>query len=204
MWRAVRTLPASLGHMAVGTLGREAATDMSLACSHITLGAWEIMHTSSFFTGPGYQDLGLLALRVLLGVFFVLARFRWLYDPSRPDSPWLNAGRHEHLRWKLCYCGYGQHPLLVAFVACVEISAGCAIVLGLLTELALMGLMSILLFATWCTAKEKVCAQNPVDTIDYVSCYLWRVEGVYIGICAVLLLNGPGFFSLDHALGLAQ
>src|ERR1700692_2305274 len=156
------------------------------------------MQASIFFTGPGYHDLGLLVLRVMLGVFFVLARFRWLYDPSRPLSPWLNAGRHEHLRNKLCYCGYGSHPLLVAFVAVTEISAGCAIIVGLLTELALMGLMSVLLFATWCTAKEKVCAQNPVDKVDYVSCYLWRVEGVYIAICGVLLLNGPGLYSLDH------
>jgi uncharacterized membrane protein YphA (DoxX/SURF4 family) len=162
------------------------------------------MQATLLLTGPGYHDLGILVLRIILGTFFILARFRWLYDPSRPQQPWLNAGRHEHFIKRLCTCGYGGHPYLCAFVAMTEILAGGAIIVGLLTELALMGLMSVLLFATWCTAWEKICAQNPVDKVDCISCYLWRVEGVYIAICAVLLLNGPGLFSLDYWLGLAR
>jgi uncharacterized membrane protein YphA (DoxX/SURF4 family) len=148
-------------------------------------------------SGIGYPDVASLLLRVLLGTFFILARFRWFYDPSRPDDPWFNALRHKHLRWKLCSCGYYDHPLLVGFVACVEVSAGFAVVFGLLTMLATLGLLAVLLFATFCTAKEKVCEQKPVDCIDCVSCYLWRVEGVYITIAFALLAMGPGNLSLD-------
>lgn len=158
------------------------------------------MNVTQFLTGPHYYDLGTLLLRLVLGVFFVLARFRWVYDPSRPQEPWLNAARHSHLINRLCTCGYGNHAAMSAFVATVEISAGLAVIFGLLTELALLGLLCVLSFGTYCTAYEKVEQQNPVDDVDCVSCYLWRVEGVYIIIGIVLLLSGPGMYSLDHWL----
>lgn len=144
-------------------------------------------------------DLTMLVLRLLIGVFFVLARFRWFYDPSRPDNPWFNKARHEHLRWKMCYCGYPKW--FAPFVATAEVSAGLGVIVGLLTPLAAAGLLTITIVATLCTAKEKVCEQNPADKLDYVSCYLWRVEGLYIAIAALIVLNGGGRWSLDHLLG---
>lgn len=151
------------------------------------------------------DDIVLLLLRLVLGVFFVLARFRWFYDPSNATAAkrmtgrahWFPTWRHRHLEWKLCSCGYSRHPVLSGAVACVEVSAGCALVLGLLTQPAAFGLLVILLFATWCTARAKVMEQEPVDRIDVVSCYLWRVEGVYITIAVCILLAGGGRFALD-------
>ncbi len=142
-------------------------------------------------------DYAAFILRQVLGWFFVLARFRWFYDPERYPRV-LNADRHKHLAWKLCDCGYGYHPALSCIVACVEVSAGVALIVGLLMNLAVLGLLGVLLFATWCTAKQKVLEQKPVDCIDCVSCYLWRVEGVYIAIAVVLLILGPGYLSLDY------
>lgn len=155
------------------------------------------MNAVTFATGLGSQDLAVLILRLLLGTFFVLARFRWVYDPSRPLDPWFNTARHKHLVQRLCTCGYSPNPYLSGFVACVEISAGMAIIVGLLTLPATMGLLSVLLFGTYCTARVKVCEQLPVDKIDCVSCYLWRVEGVYIAIAIAILALGPGHYSLD-------
>lgn len=148
-------------------------------------------------TGLDFPDVALFVLRVVLGVFFVLARFRWFFDPSRPEQEWLNSARHKHLRAKLCSCGYSEHPLLSGTVATIEVSAGLALIAGLLTMPAAFGLFCILVFATYCTGKGKVAEQNPVDCIDCVSCYLWRVEGVYIMIAACILLLGPGRLSLD-------
>lgn len=146
-------------------------------------------------------DLTLLILRLILGVFFVLARFRWFYDPSQPvGARFLNIARHKHLAWKLCTCGYGLHPVLAGFVASVEVLAGLGVTMGLLTPLSTLGLMSVLTFATLCTAKTKVMEQHPVDDIDCVSCYLWRVEGVYLAIALAILLGGPGKYSLDYLL----
>lgn len=150
--------------------------------------------------GLNYPDFASLLLRVILGAFFVLARFRWVYDPSRPEQPWFNCQRHQHLRWKLCTCGYSTNIGLACLVASIEILAGCAVVVGLLSTLATAGLFGVLLFATICTASGKIAEQNPVDCVDKVSCYLWRVEGVYITIALVLLLTGPGKFSLDYLL----
>lgn len=147
--------------------------------------------------GMNLPDLASLLLRQLVGWFFILARFRWFFDPSRLDDPFFNSKRHEHLVQKLCTCGYGYHPTLTGLVACVEVLAGGALVIGLLTNLALVGLLGVLLCATFCTGKTKVLEQGPVDCIDCVSCYLWRVEGVYIAIVLALLCMGPGAVSLD-------
>ena len=155
------------------------------------------MQTPNLMFGLGNQDAALLVLRLCLGLFFVLARFRWAFDPSRPEDPWFNQLRREHLSWKLCTCGYSKRLVLSCFVACVEISAGIGVVMGLLTVLSAFGLLSILLPATFCTAKTKVLEQHPVDAVDCVSCYLWRVEGVYIAIAVCVMLLGPGAYSLD-------
>jgi uncharacterized membrane protein YphA (DoxX/SURF4 family) len=152
---------------------------------------------SVLVTGFDMPDVVSLLLRVLLGAFFILARFRWFYDPSRPNMPWMNDKRHEHMILRLCTCGYGTHPAIAAFVACVEVSAGVALIIGLLTIPATLGLLGVLLFATFCTAYQKVCEQGPVDCIDCVSCYLWRVEGVYIAIAFSILAMGPGAYSID-------
>lgn len=146
-------------------------------------------------------NIALLLLRVVLGLFFVIYRFRWIYDPTSKTSPWLNSIRHQHLEAKLCSCGWGMHPALAGFVALVEISAGLGVMFGLLTQAAAFGLMTILIVATSCTAKAKIKVQNggkgPEDRIDVVSCYLWTVEPIYILIAFVILLLGPGSYSLD-------
>lgn len=156
------------------------------------------MNYAVLVTGLSAYDAASLVLRLVIGVFFVLARFRWFYDPSRPLQPLLNTTRHKHMVERLCTCGYGSHPVMSAFVACIEVSAGMALIVGLLTVVATLGLMGVLLFATFCTAKQKVAEQQPVDCIDCVSCYLWRVEGGYIAVCACILLLGPGAYSLDR------
>lgn len=155
-----------------------------------------------FLSGGAAPDFLIAFVRVTLGVFFVLARFRWFWDPSRSPSCWFNPARHQHLAQRLCTCGYGLHPFLSGLVACIEVSAGFALIFGLLSTLATMGLTGVLLFGTWCTARTKVLEQNPVDPVDCVSCYLWRVEGIYLAMAFGLLFSGPGRFSLDYALGL--
>jgi uncharacterized membrane protein YphA (DoxX/SURF4 family) len=178
----------------------------------------------TLLAGTGSPDLALLALRFILGGFFVLARFRWVYDPcratldvAREGEPhrikegepnpygwhggrWFNAYRHQHLTWKLCSCGWGSHPCLAGFVALVEIFGGAAVVVGLLVPLASFGLLVLTLFATLCTARAKVARQEPVDGIDCASCYLWLVEPHLIIGAMVLMLCGAGRFSVDALL----
>jgi uncharacterized membrane protein YphA (DoxX/SURF4 family) len=147
-------------------------------------------------------DVVALADRVALGGFFILARFRWVYDPSRPQDAWFNTERHKHLVWKLCTCHYPANPQLAAFVAMTELAAGAGVLFGLLTNLAALGLLGTLVFATACTARAKVLEQGPVDVLDVVCDYLWRVEGLYILLAASVFLMGGGAYSLDAIVSL--
>lgn len=147
------------------------------------------------------EAAALFLARFVLGFFFVSYRFRWFFDPTPKDgvevcSPY----RHLKLREKLCHCGWGMSPALAAFVAVAELAAGIGVIFGIMTTLSSLGLLLILLVATLCTAKEKTFRQNPVDKIDIVNCYLWNPEPVYIVLAVVVLVFGPGWFSLDTFL----
>lgn len=155
-------------------------------------------------------DLAPFALflnRITLGLFYVLARFRFFYDPSKPtwsgtntrigNQRWLNKQRHESLTNKMAHCGFKKHPRVWAWsAALIEVGGGLWLILGVFPAFAAFGLLVLTLFATRCTAKAKVFEQNPVDCIDICSCYLWRVEGLYIIMALIVVLGGPGAFVL--------
>lgn len=166
---------------------------------------------------PHSADLAALVLRVVLGSFFLLARFRIIWDPSlHLDTPqghhsvyvkdlkmtfdetsqWFPHWRWAHLRWKVSKCGYPAW--LTPLVAVTELAGGFGVLMGFLTPIALLGLLVTLAFATLCTARGKIAEQCPVDLVDCVCCYFWRVEGIYIAMCLSLLMTGPGKLSLDY------
>jgi uncharacterized membrane protein YphA (DoxX/SURF4 family) len=146
------------------------------------------------------DDLASLILRCIVGVFFLLARFRYVYDPSINPS-WFASVRHMSLQNKMRKCGLNFMPRLWAEVTAYgELAGGLGLIVGLLTPLAAIGLLVILLPATACTAAEKINRQAPVDGIATVECYLWTPEPLYIALCVAILLLGPGAFSLDHYL----
>lgn len=158
------------------------------------------MDVSSFLTqGLVGHDVALLIVRVLLGAFFVLARFRWFYDPSRPEH-FLNHARHTHLSEKLATCGFGNHPTVAALVATIEVGAGLFLIVGLLTSLAAFGLIAILLGACACSTREKTMRQQPVDGVQVAEDVLWTVEPLYLLLAVALFLAGGGAISLDAFL----
>lgn len=174
--------------------------------------------------GLNLVDAAMLVARIALGLFFVLARFRFFYDPAGGARlPWITANklpgltqdqqiaynwrkwfnprRAHSLTTKLMYCGCTIKPSLQAWIAAaVEVLAGIGLIVGLLTVPSALALLVVLLVATRCTAKEKVCEQNPCDKLDVVCAYLWRVEGLYIALAVIILLGGPGAYSLDYLI----
>lgn len=150
--------------------------------------------------GYGAHDAVAFLLRLVLGGFYVLARFRFFWDPSRSPSI-CNPQRHESLIRKMQHCGWCSMPYFWAcFVAGAEVLGGAALVLGFLTVPAAIGLLLVTTVATYCTARDKVMEQHPVDLVDCVSCYLWRVEGLYIALALGIILLGPGKWSVDYWL----
>jgi uncharacterized membrane protein YphA (DoxX/SURF4 family) len=169
-------------------------------------------------SGLDLTDIALFINRVILGGFFILARFRFFYDPSKPgregvwgydlhwrfitttpSQRWFNADRRKSLHNKLSYCGF-KHPAWVWVVAITEVGAGILLISGLFTALAGLCLLVLTLRASVCTARTKVFEQNPCDPLDVCACYLWRVEGLYIVMSAVCVLAGPGSFALSEVL----
>jgi len=68
------------------------------------------------------HSASLLAVRLALGGFYVLARFRFFYDPSKPmGARLLNPDRYEHLKWKMEFCHYPR--VIGPYVAAVEVLA---------------------------------------------------------------------------------
>lgn len=135
------------------------------------------------------ENVMVWALSLTVGVFFILARFRFFYDPSKPvGTRWINQTRHESLAHKMVVCGINRAPVAWSwFVAIVEVVGGLMLVLDWYRWVGAALLLCILIRATICTAKQKVCEQNPVDKLDMVCCYLWRVEGLYIVMTALIL-----------------
>lgn len=150
-----------------------------------------------FFRHADMADVSLLFSRLLLGTFFILARFRWVYDPSQMEAPWFNQHRHEHLVEKLEYCGLKNGKFWAPIVAYIELSAGAGVLVGFITPIASLGLLAILIRATLCTGKEKTMRQNPIDKLDVCSCYLWCPEPIYIAVAFSILSMGAGRYSLD-------
>jgi len=152
--------------------------------------------------GLGSISVAALLARLTLGSFFVLARFRSFYDPSKPKGcRAFNGERFGSLRRKLCACGFQRGLVFWTWVtAIVEVGGGLALIVGFLTTVAAIGLLVLTLRATMCTAWQKISEQNPVDSIDCIACYLWRVEGIYIALAVLIVLLGPGAYSLDALL----
>lgn len=147
--------------------------------------------------GLNLLDTALLFNRVVLGLFFVLARFRWFYDPHHG---WFSHIRLWSLRMKCEKCGFGNTFWIPALVAISEVFAGFALIAGFLTVFAAMGMLIVLLVASFCVTPEKTLRQNPVDQVDVASCYLWTPEPLYITMAIITILCGAGVYSVDFAL----
>jgi len=119
----------------------------------------------------GKGAIALLALRLVAGPAFVLHgwpkiqnAFGWMGDAV---PGWLQA--------------------LAAFA---EFGGGIAILVGLLTQLAALGIACVMLFAIFMVHLPKGDAFVGQDGS-------WELPAVYLAIMVALMLRGAGSFSLD-------
>lgn len=121
---------------------------------------------------------GLLILRIVAGLALMFHGFGKILTPME----WMDAES-------------GVPGFLQALAAISEFGGGMAWILGLLTPLASLGLACTMAVAVWTHAVilgDPFVPQGPGGSYELAS--------IYFCIAVLLLLSGPGRFSLDRAI----
>ncbi len=127
----------------------------------------------AFVRGPG--AVGLLLFRLVVGAAFILHGWPKIQNPFG----WMGASAD-------------MPGVLQALAAVAEFGGGAALVLGLLTPLAALGIA-----CTMATAIYKVHWNDPFVAVGKPS---KELAAVYLAAALLFLLLGPGVLSLDALL----
>jgi putative oxidoreductase len=149
------------------------------------------MHAFLFIT-QGVQDpnAALTLNRVALGVFFAITGYHKLF----------NASRHAALTRTLQDDGVHAVPVMRWLLPGAEFSGGWALIIGLLSALAAFGLFVICAGACALDAVKRIRAWQPIDRADWLGDLLYVPEALYCIGLTVVMLGGPGTWSLDAAI----
>lgn len=134
-----------------------------------------------YFTVPSKgaaPDAALLLLRLIAGAAFL--HYGWM-KVQHPFS-WMGPASHTP-------------AFLQGLAALSEFGGGLAWILGLLTPLASLGIASTMATAAW---MVKMDFHAPF--VDLTGGPGYSLPLLFLGIALVLMLGGPGRFSLDRAL----
>jgi putative oxidoreductase len=139
------------------------------------------------FLFPGFPagrlGFGLLALRLVVGAAFLFHGWPKIQNPlgwmDRPEAP------------------SGMPGVLQAAAALSEFGGGAALTLGLLTPLAALGLAATMVTAIGMVHLPKGDPFVPPPGWQGGS---WELAAVYLAAVTLLLMAGPGRFSLDALL----
>lgn len=123
-------------------------------------------------------SLGLFILRVVAGLAFLYHGYGKMQQPFS----WMGPNS-------------GVPALFQALAALSEFGGGLAWVLGLVTPLASLGLTCTMSVAVW---THLVVLHDPFVSAGGGSSY--ELAAVFLSIALLLLLAGPGRFSLDRVL----
>lgn len=145
------------------------------------------MDASFLSIGAGAPDIALTLNRVALGVFFAISGYHKLFS----------ASRHATLVRTLEDDGVHLVPVMQWLVPGVEFSAGCALLIGLLSALAAFGLAMVCLGAVALDAGKRIPAWQPLGLADWVGDLLYLPETLYCIGLSLVMLGGPGPWSAD-------
>jgi len=137
-----------------------------------------ILSLFSAGTTGAWGSVGLLVLRVVVGTAFVLHGWPKFQNPfgwMGPEAP--------------------MPAFLLGLAALAEFGGGIALILGLLTRLAALGIACVMVVAI--TAVHLPQGDPFVGKAGGAS---YELAAVYLACMVVFLLIGPGRFSLDALL----
>jgi uncharacterized membrane protein YphA (DoxX/SURF4 family) len=142
------------------------------------------------FNGIGWTDIALTLNRVAVGMFFMFSGYHKLF----------NAERHRVFADELRSLHVHAVAINQWWVPLVEFSAGVAVVIGLVTPLAALGLLVIILIASATSGRERIKAFKPIDRADRIDDWLYLPETLYAVMLLVVILAGAGPYSFDAAV----
>ena len=145
------------------------------------------MDVSVIAFGADAPNAALTLNRIALGTFFAISGYHKLF----------NAARHATLTRTLQDDGVRVVPIMQWLLPTVEFGAGCALVIGLLSALAAFGLFVVCLGALALDARKRVVAWEPINRADWLGDVLYLPEALYCIGLAIVMLAGPGPWSLD-------
>ena len=145
------------------------------------------MHLFLIIQGAQAPNAALTVNRVALGVFFAISGYHKLF----------NASRHATLTSTLRDDGVHGLPIMQWLIPSVEFSGGLALIVGLLSVLAAFGLFVVSAGALALDAFKRIRAWQPIDRADWLGDLLYVPEALYCIGLTVVMLGGPGPWSLD-------
>jgi uncharacterized membrane protein YphA (DoxX/SURF4 family) len=148
------------------------------------------MHLSLITEGGQAPYAALTLNRVALGAFFAISGYHKLF----------NASRHATLIHTLQDDGVHILPIMQWLLPSAEFAGGCALIVGLLSVLAAFGLFVICAGAIALDAVKRIRAWLPIDRADWLGDLLYVPEALYCIGLTVVMLGGPGPWSLDAAI----
>jgi uncharacterized membrane protein YphA (DoxX/SURF4 family) len=128
--------------------------------------------------------------RMALGGFFAISGYHKLF----------NASRHATLMRTLQDDGVRDVPVMQWLLPRAEFGGGCALIIGLLSVLAALGLFAICAGALALDGVKRIRAWRPIDRADWLGDLLYVPETLYCIGLTVVLLAGPGPWSLDATI----
>jgi uncharacterized membrane protein YphA (DoxX/SURF4 family) len=148
------------------------------------------MHGLFIIQGAQAPNAAMTLIRVSLGVFFAISGYHKLF----------NASRHSALIGTLQDDGVHAVPILQWLLPGAEFGGGCALIVGFLSVLAAFGLLVICAGALAFDALKRIRAWQPIDHADWLGDLLCVPEALYCIGLSVVILAGPGPWSLDAAI----
>ena len=136
--------------------------------------------------GLGAPAIGLLVLRVLVGVAFSLHGFQKLFG-------WFGGGGLDGTAGWFRSLGFGDGKAAAIMAGSGEVVGGLGLALGFLTPFgaaAMIGTMTTAGFV------------NNADGGYWSVSKGWELNGYLVVVAAAVAITGPGTLSVDHALGL--
>lgn len=131
-------------------------------------------------------DVGLLVLRVLVGVTFSLHGMQKLFG-------WFDGGGFDGTASWFASLGFGDGRIATLLAGGSEILGGLGLALGFLTPLS-----STAIIATMTTAAFV----NNADNGFWSAAKGWELNGYLIVVALAVAITGPGSWSVDAVLGL--